>query len=1179
MIRILLIENDIDNIKLIKNQIIKSFNFELRHVDNENDFNNNLETFKPDIILSNYFTKNFTTKQALNIRNQKSSIVPFIIITAIINEKLAINLIKQDATDYVTKEHLQRLPQTIKQALKEKILTEEKNKAEKDLQERERLFRRFVENDISGDYMETENEVVFCNKKVLDMFGFKTLEELNNYGTKNLYFENEKRKYFYEKLKKYGKVENFKMKMHDKEGNIIHIIENAFAEFDENGKILYIFGYIFDITQQINYELKLKKSEELFRSLADNSATGIVIYDKYKFYYVNNAIASITGYSKKELLSLGILDLVHPNYKKIVKQNALQRIKGKEIPSNYDFQIITKNGYIRWLNVSGASFKNKEMPAAIATLTDITERKIAEKRISNNSKRLEILVNLVETDINNVSDILDYGLEKLLSFIKSKIGYIYFYNEQTQLFTFGSWSKSVMKECEITQEGSTYPLEQTGIWGEVVRQRKPIVINNFQQANSLKKGYPENHVRLKNFMSIPIFENKKIVAVVGIGNKESDFTEEDIYQTRLLVDAIWKEAQRKIAVEALTEREENFSNMVENSPNGIIIVQPDGKIVYANSAVSKITGYTNNELLTLNSYENLIISEEITAQRNKQKKHPPVYEQKLITKNRETVITEFHTTTTTWQGKHLQMIEIRDLTMQRKAEEEIKMLYLAIEQSSVSVVITNYEGDIEYVNKYFTKLTGYTSEEVLGQNPRILQSGETPKEIYPDLWDTIKSGNTWQGEFINRKKNGDEYIEQARIAPVFNTTGNIVRFIAIKEDITLKKDYERKLIDAKEKAEEADKLKTNFLANVSHELRTPLNGILGFAELLETEDEVETMRNMAGYIKISSLRLMNTLNLIIDYSILGAEKIKISISSVDLPKLIRQIVNSYNFFAEAKGIFLNFEPEEEKCNIISDKSMIEKALTNIIDNAIKFTQKGGVSVELETYDAKKTGSIKINIRDTGIGIASKHRKIIFEPFRQASEGYGRSFEGIGLGLPISLRLIKTLGGNISFTSQLGKGSNFIISIPTNANKTQLKFQPKKSKSTKIYKTPNRKKPSILYIDDDIYSLELMATIFKNKYNIDTGNTYDTGLELIKKNTYDLLIFDINLGKGKDGLMLLESINKLPQYKKVPKLALTAYASTNDKNEFLSKGFSAYLSKPVRQNDLLKTVENLLHNNE
>jgi PAS domain S-box-containing protein len=211
------------------------------------------------------------------------------------------------------------------------------------------------------------------------------------------------------------------------------------------------------------------------------------------------------------------------------------------------------------------------------------------------------------------------------------------------------------------------------------------------------------------------------------------------------------------------------------------------------------------------------------------------------------------------------IVSMVDITERRKSEKKLKLLSRAMEQSPVTVVITDKKGNIRYTNPKFTEITGYTQDEVLGQNPRILQSGKQSSEFYNELWETILSGNDWHGEFQNRKKNGDHYWESAVISPIVNDSGDIDYFVAVKEDITEKKQMIADLINAKEKAEESDRLKSAFLANMSHEIRTPMNGILGFTDLLKEPClSGEAQKEYISIIEKSGARMLNTINDIIN---------------------------------------------------------------------------------------------------------------------------------------------------------------------------------------------------------------------------------------------------------------------------------------------------------------------------
>ena len=907
MIHILILEDNAQDVKMIKRHLDKTLNYVSVQVDNRNDFLKELNGFNPDIIISDYFLPEFNGLEALKLRNEIQPETPFIIVTVSINEETAASLIKKGATDYVTKEHLTRLPAVINNALKERKILREKLKKDKELVERELLFRKFIENDISGDYVEQNGKIIFCNKKIFEIFGFDSLEELNDYGTKNLYNDINDRKRFYETLKSKGKVTGFEVTMHDKNGKTLYLEENAFIEYDKNGNPEYIFGYIFDRTQQKENELKLKESETLFRSLTENTAAGIIIYDDKKIYYTNKTLSSILGYTKEEFLKKRVIDLIHPDFKNMVRKKIEDRIHGQRNPEQYDVRLLTKNNKTVWINGSTIPFFYKGKPAAIATIIDITEKKFAEDRIKNNTKRLNTLVTILESNIKKTDKILKFSLEKIIEFSESKLGAIFKPDKVSETFTPVVWKNE--QNDNNNNNNWINEIFDTEIPAKVLKTKKTVIENNFEKKYNAERN-------ISNILIFPVFEEENIVSVIAVANKDTGYTDEDAFQIRLLTDAVWKE-------------------------------------------VAKIK-----------------IDEEL-----------------------------------------------------RKKNEDIKLLYLALNRSPLSIVVTDYNGNIEYTNDFFTQITGYSPGEVLGQNPRILQSGKTPKDVYPMLWKKIKSGETWEGEFINRKKNGDEYVERAIITPVFDNSGKIIKFIAVKEDITLKKEYEKGLLKAKEKAEEANKLKTNFLANISHELRTPLNGILGFAELMESENDINSLKDMSKYIKISSMRLMNTLNLIIDYSIISAEKINLIKHKFDIVTLIKQIVNNYATSAKSKGLFLNLQSDSPAFIINSDSGVIEKIVTNLVDNAVKFTKKGGVSIIVNTAGIQNNGHVKISVKDTGKGIETQYKDVIFEPFRQVSEGYARTFEGIGLGLSVSKKFVEALGGKIWFDSKKNAGTVFHILIP------------------------------------------------------------------------------------------------------------------------------------------------------
>lgn len=383
-------------------------------------------------------------------------------------------------------------------------------------------------------------------------------------------------------------------------------------------------------------------------------------------------------------------------------------------------------------------------------------------------------------------------------------------------------------------------------------------------------------------------------------------------------------------------------------------------------------------------------------------------------------------------GKIIGLVGIgRDITEQRLAQEKILKLSKGIEQSSATIVITDVDGIIEYVNPAFSENTGYTELEAIGQSPRILKSGLTPPETYIELWETIRNGNVWRGELYNKRKDGSLFWEWVTMAAIRNEKGIITNYIAIKEDITERKKMQYELIKAKEKAEESDRLKSAFLANMSHEIRTPLNSIIGFSELLGDDDfDQEQKSEFIQAIVANGNNLLVIISDIMDFSMLEAHQMKIRNEEISTKKLLADLFNDY--YPKATRIGIEFRIDQsvnyQNIKIESDLFRIKQIFNNLIGNALKFTQKGSVEIGFNI----RGEMIEFHVKDTGIGIAPEYQQSIFERFRQVDSARTRKYGGNGLGLAISKNLTELLGGRIWVDSEQGEYSNFFFTIPINS---------------------------------------------------------------------------------------------------------------------------------------------------
>jgi len=368
------------------------------------------------------------------------------------------------------------------------------------------------------------------------------------------------------------------------------------------------------------------------------------------------------------------------------------------------------------------------------------------------------------------------------------------------------------------------------------------------------------------------------------------------------------------------------------------------------------------------------------------------------------------------------------LTEYQLANSRVKTLGKAIEQGPSAIVITNEKGGIEFVNNKFISLTQYTLEDVLGKKPRIFNPGHLPGKEYNNLLKTLKNGETWKGEVLNRRKDKTVFWEESTISTLTNSDGSISNYVLIMNDSTEKKQMLDDLIKAKEKAEESDLLKSAFLANMSHEIRTPLNCIIGFSDLmLDNELDNSKIGEYAQMINSSGINMLTIINDILDISKIESGQISLNKNVFTVHELIESVKNELILKAEEKGLLIEIDALNPKVQVFvcSDEYKIKQVLVNLVGNSIKFSNKGIIEIGFRVKDR----FIEFKVKDMGIGIAKEFHDRIFERFIQVESDYTREYGGNGLGLAISKSFVQLFGGEIWVDSIIGKGTNFYFTIP------------------------------------------------------------------------------------------------------------------------------------------------------
>jgi len=375
---------------------------------------------------------------------------------------------------------------------------------------------------------------------------------------------------------------------------------------------------------------------------------------------------------------------------------------------------------------------------------------------------------------------------------------------------------------------------------------------------------------------------------------------------------------------------------------------------------------------------------------------------------------------------------VRDVTKQVEAEERVQTLNHALEQSGASVLITDTDGVIIYANPQTTAITGYSRDELVGQTPRILQSGMTPASVYADMWGTVKSGQAWRGEMLNRRKNGELYWESLVISPLRNATGQITQFIAVTEEITDRKMMEDALVVAKQQAERASRSKSDFLASMSHELRTPLNAIIGYSEFMGCEPfgplGDSKYNEYLGHIHESGRHLLELINDMLDLSKVEAGKLPLEEEEIDLERSLQVALHLVDERASRRNVTVSPFIPVGLPRLYADNLRLKQIVLNLLTNAIKFTPEGG-EVSLKVEIEERTGWLSLMVTDTGVGISPEDIERVLEPFSQVANPMVSREEGTGLGLPITKRLVELHGGTLHLDSVLGKGTRATVRLP------------------------------------------------------------------------------------------------------------------------------------------------------
>ncbi|MBI9033540.1 MAG: PAS domain S-box protein [Bacteroidales bacterium] len=965
-----------------------------------------------------------------------------------------------------------------------------------------------------------------------------------------------------DKIKKGNPVHAQKIKF--KAHNGIDLILSVDATTLVNDKNQYDGAILMlnDITEKQKAEESLKISEEKYRTLFEKSTDPILIIKNNHFVQYNKAAIDLLKFTDSTVLEGIHPSKVSPKYQ---PDGRLSKEKANEM-----MQIAKQNGFHRfewlhndmegneiWIDVSLTLIPSDNEPVIYTIWRNINDRKLAEDALKENEEKYRIIfenspVGIVITDIDGNFLVYNDQIVEMSKYTReefSKHNVIDLYKDPKQ-------REQLLKNIDKTGSVKNVEIDFLTKGGETF-------IANMSSSNYMVGEKP---AILTVIFDITERKRNQLTREIIHNISSAVTTTENINE---LYEVIQKELSKIIGTKNFTigfynkEKNDLYFPYMQDEIRNI-------KNIPLENTISSIVFSTNKSLL-LNSSQIETLYEE-----GKVFKHGGIAKSWLGvpfgSKNTTEgiLIVQDYKIDNAFSREDLNLMEIianqiAASIKQKQYQEQIRKLSRSLEQSPASVIITNLNGEIEYVNKKFTEVSGYSSEEAKGKDPKFIGSGKTSSAVYKQMWTNLLSGKEWKGVFINQRKNGEIYHEEAWIAPLEDKSGKATHYLAVKEDISDRIIADNELIQAKERAEESDRIKTAFLATMSHELRTPLNAVIGFSELIPESADIEEISEFSDLINKSGHHLLSIIEDIFDISVLEAGKIETTSTEIVLDEFISDI--EFTALKELKNQFkshleLIVHNSESSTNLrfFCDQQKLQKVFTHLIKNAVKFTSEGSIELGCKQVN----DNLRFYVKDSGIGIPLDKQQIIFEAFRQVDDSHTREYGGTGVGLAISKKMLDLLGGEINVESEIGKGSCFYFTIPcSNFIKTTDQMK------TSIDQYPDLKGKTILIAEDEQTNYMYLEVLLKRTHaTILWAENGSIAADLFNKNDIDIILMDLKMPimNGYDAAQIIKEKSA-----ETIIIAQTAFALPGDKQKAIAIGFDDYITKPISNHTLMKSL--------